>query len=204
MDAVSVPDSLDQTINPIPSTREATVRAVKCFGRIVCKMAIVVPYVLYHAFSLGTEHIFGAGGAVVGAVRGGTVKLARAAGAKLGLCERSTKPLKEYIIKDFHRGANVGWLPGQIIGAAVVASNLLLLAHPITLGVCAAVFGTYAIAEGVIAYKEIKSSGHSETEDNTKNFLKTIRQQNRDFHDFLYGDKKEDTTYKPSNLFPKK
>ncbi|WP_422465933.1 hypothetical protein [Endozoicomonas sp. ALC013] len=200
MDAASFPVSLDQTINPIPSTREASVRAAKCFGRTLCKMAIVVPYVLYHAFSIGTECIFGAGGAAVGAVRGGTVKLARAAGAKLGLCERSTKPLKEYIIKDFHRGANVGWLPGQIIGAAVVASNLLLLAHPITLGVCGAVFGTYAIAEGVIAYKEIKATGHSDTEEFSKNLLKGTRQQVRNFHDFLYGELDEGSTFNPNDI----
>ncbi|MBO9495494.1 hypothetical protein J7438_15555 [Thalassotalea sp. G20_0] len=204
MDSVTVPVSPDATTTPIPSTGEASFRAAKCFGRTVCKMFVAVPYLVFQAFSLGTEALFGAGGGAVGAVRGGTVKLVKAAGAKLGLCEKSTKPLMEYIIKDFYRGTNVGMLPGQIVGAAAVVVAMPLLVHPATLGVCGVIFGAFGIADGVVAYREIKSSGHSETEDNTKNFLKTIRQQNRDFHDFLYGDKKEDTTYKPSNLFPKK
>ena len=190
MDSVTVPVSHHQKINHNQSTGNALGRAVKCFGRNVCKMAVAVPYVLYQAVSITTEALCGAGGAVVGTLRGGTVKLARAAGAKLGLCQKSTKPLSEYIIQDFHRGANVGWLPGQIVGVAGSALTTIGLLNPISLGVGGAIFGIYGLVEGVIAYDEIKCFGHSYAEDSSKNILRDIRSEFRDVHEWLYGEKK--------------
>ncbi|WP_257296162.1 hypothetical protein [Endozoicomonas sp. YOMI1] len=199
-----VPVNYYQTTNPNPSTRNTLGRAVKCFGRIVCKMFVAVPYVLFHSLSLGTEALFGAGGAAIGAVRGGTVKLARAAGSKLGLCEKSSKPLMEYVIKDFHRGTNVGWLPGQIVGAAGLVASLPVLVHPVTLSVFGAIFGTCGLASGVVAYDEIKYTGHSDVEDDSKTFLRYIRHEFRDLHDCLYGEKKEDSTFQPGDKSLKK
>ncbi len=173
------------------STGNALGRAAKCFGRNVCKIAVAVPYVLYHALSIGTEAVCGAGGAVVGVVRGGTVKLARAIGAKLNLCEKSTRPLSDYVIKDFHRGANIGWLPGQIIGvvgSAVTSAGILL--NPVSLGVGGAVLGAYSLVEGVVTYNEVKETGHSSAEQDSKNVFRDIRRECRDIHDWLYGDKK--------------
>ncbi|WP_163369569.1 hypothetical protein [Endozoicomonas acroporae] len=190
MDAASFPVSLDQKINPFPSTREASVRAAKCFGRVVCKLFIAVPYVLFESLSIGTEVIFGVGGAAVGAVRGGSVKLARAAGAKLGLCEKSTKPLKEYVIKDFHRGANLGWLPGQIVGAAGVVASLPVLVNPTMLIAEGIHFGFFGLVTTGFAYDEIKRNGHSCAEDHSKTMLSDLRHQFRELHDFLYDDKK--------------
>ena len=189
MDSVTVPIGHHQKINDNQSTGSALGRAAKCFGRNVCKMAVAVPYVLYQAFSITTEALCGAGGAVVGTVRGGTVKLVRAAGAKLGLCQKSTKPLSEYIIQDFHRGANVGWLPGQIVGVAGSALTTIELLNPISLGVGGIILGMHGLAEGVTAYNEIKFYGHSCTEDYSKNILRDIRRECRDIHDWLYGEK---------------
>ncbi|MBO9480753.1 MULTISPECIES: hypothetical protein [Gammaproteobacteria] len=189
MDSVTVPVSPNATTTPIPSTGEASVRAAKCFGRVVCKLFIAVPYVLFESLSISTEVIFGVGGAAVGAVRGGSVKLARAAGAKLGLCEKSTKPLKEYVIKDFHRGANLGWLPGQIVGAAGVVASLPVLVNPTMLIAEGINFGIYGLVTTGFAYDEIKRDGHSCAEDHSKTMLSDLRHQFRELHDFLYGDK---------------
>nr|MDT0253471.1 hypothetical protein [Endozoicomonas sp.] len=113
------------------STFNALGRAAKCFGRRVYKTAVAIPYVLYHVFSLSTEAVCGAGGAVVGAVGGGTIKLAKSIGAKLGLCQKSTRPLSDYVIKGFHTGANIGWLPGQAIGVVGSLVTTVALLNPV-------------------------------------------------------------------------
>lgn len=191
MDSTNINFNPAQTQIQNSSTVNALGRAAKCFGRNVCKMAVAVPYVLYHVLSIGTEALCGAGGAVVGAVRGGTVKLARAIGAKLDLCEKSTRPLSDYVIKDFHRGANIGWLPGQIIGvvgSAVTSAGILL--SPVSLGIGGTYIVAYSLVEGVVTYNEVKETGHSSAEQKSKNIFRDMRRKYRDKHDWLYGNKR--------------
>ncbi|USE37139.1 hypothetical protein [Endozoicomonas sp. SCSIO W0465] len=190
MDPITTPVSHHHKISHHHSTCDALGRAAKCFGRWVCKLTVAIPYVAYHTFSTSTELLFGAGGAVVGAVRGGTVILAKEAGSRLGLCQKSTKPLSEYIIKDFHRGANVGWLPGQIMGVAGSVITAAALLDPVGLVLAGASIGAFSLVEGVFAYKGIKSTGYSCLEQDSKNALRDIRRECRELHDWLYGDKK--------------
>lgn len=190
MDSISIPVNNNHKVSHSNAGSNELSRAVKCFGRNVYKIAVAIPYTLYHAFSLGTEGLFAASGAVVGAVRGGTVKLVRAIGSKLDLCHKSTKPISEYVIKDFHRGANVGWIPGKIVGvlgSAVTSAGIFLC--PISLAVSGTLIGTYSIAEGISAYKDIKKTGYSTAEHDSKNILKYIAKEYKDKHDFLYGKK---------------
>lgn len=193
------PNSPDQTINSCNSTGNALSRAAKCFGRNVCEVLIGIPYVLYHSYSLATEMVCASGGAVVGTLRGGTVKLARAAGSKLGLCQKSTKPLSEYIIKAFRRGANVGRIPGKIMGGVGVLAGTFVITSvailiPALVAVPGILLGAGCLAKSAIAYRQIKCTGHSSIEDNSKTFLRNIGHDFRDLHDYLYyGDKKQDS-----------
>ncbi|WP_257263920.1 hypothetical protein [Endozoicomonas sp. ONNA2] len=189
---------------PAHSTGQTLARAATCFGRTICKLFVAVPYLTQEIFSITTEALFGAGGAAIGAVGFGAVKLARRAGSKLGMCVTSTKPLSEYIIKGFHCGANIGWIPGQIVGAAALVAFIPLLVHPGTLTLCGTFFGAYSLASGVTAYGEIKRDGHSNFEDDAKTLLSDIRHQFRDFHEYLYGEKDEDVTCKPDDKSTKK
>lgn len=187
--------SPDQTKNTYNSTGNALGRAAKCFGRNVCEVLIGIPFVLYHSFSITTEEIFGAGGAVAGA----SVKLARAAGSKLGLCQKSAKPLSEYIIKHFHRGANIGRIPGKIMGGVGVLAGTFVITSvailiPALVAVPGILLGAGCLAKSAIAYRQIKCTGHSSIEDNSKTFLKKIGHDFQELHDYLYyGDKKHDS-----------
>lgn len=161
------------------------------FGRMCVKLSYSLALSVFEIPSLATECVFGSVGAGVGALVGQVLITARKCmGAKarkfLGL--ESARRLSDFVSDGFHKGARVGYLPGNVIGAAALFSvgTIVCANAKVALPILGTFVGAMSTFLWVKYLDEVDQSG-ADAFDLSKHYLQEFRECLRCAHNSLYG-----------------
>ena len=161
------------------------------FGRMCVKLSYSLALSVFEIPSLATEMVFGLVGAGVGVLAGQVLITARKCmGAKarklLGL--ESARRLSDFVSDGFHKGARVGYLPGNVIGAAALFSvgTIVCANAKVALPILGTFVGAMSMFFRVKYLDEVDQSG-ANAFDLSKHYLQEFRQCLRSAHKSLYG-----------------